>query len=56
MACFGRLVIPVHQWILKSNINAGSIIYAYYESKNIMLYMSFLDVTSVVVGNIVSGT
>ena len=53
VTCFGRLVIHVQKWILSSNISTGSIIDAYYESKNIMLYTSFPYVTSVNVGNIV---
>jgi hypothetical protein len=53
VACFGRLVIHVQKWILSSNISTGSIIDAYYESKNVIFYMSFSDVTSVNVGNIV---
>lgn len=53
VACFGHLVIHVQKWILSSNISTGSIIDAYYESKNVMLYMSFPDDTSVNVGNIV---
>jgi len=53
VACFGRLVICVQKWILSSDISTGSIINAYYESKNVMFYVSFPDVTSVNVGNIV---
>jgi len=53
VACFDCLVIHVQKWILSSNIGTGSIIDAYYESKNVMLYMSSLDNTSVIVRNIV---
>jgi len=53
LAYFGRLVIHVKKLILNSNISIGGIIDVYYESKDIMLYMSLPDVTSVNVGNIV---
>ena len=53
VAFFGRLVIHIQKSILSSNISTGSIIDAYYESKNVMLYMNFPAVTSVNVGNIV---
>jgi hypothetical protein len=53
LACFGRLVIHVQKWILNSNISTDGIADVYYESKNIMLYMSFPNVASVNVGNIV---